>query len=283
MNAHLDQLRRSYAEELRHVAFIENEAVVSAFATVAREHFLMPGPWLLFTETAGQWQSRKTEDDDPRHLYRNVVVSIFSEKLLNNGLPSLWASLFDKILPSPGEHVFQIGAGTGYYTAILAALVGETGRVTAVEIDPEVAPHARVNLAELAPVTFVEGDGAIYDPGPFDVLVVCAGVTHPLPLWFERLRDGGRALIPLSVQVSGMTAGSILRLERHGAEMQASFLSPVMIYPCAGGRDPIHEAALAEALRLRGAAIGAVRRLRREAHAPSAACWFHTESFCLSG
>jgi len=42
-----------------------------------------------------------------------------------------------------GEHVVHIGAGVGYYTAILAKLVGAEGRVTAIEFDAELAARAK--------------------------------------------------------------------------------------------------------------------------------------------
>ena len=41
----LDEMHHYYAEELRAVANLQSEALVRAFATVRREHFLGPGPW----------------------------------------------------------------------------------------------------------------------------------------------------------------------------------------------------------------------------------------------
>jgi protein-L-isoaspartate(D-aspartate) O-methyltransferase len=56
--------------------------------------------------------------------------------------------------------VLEVGAGTGYQAAILAHLVGRLGRVTTIELDPEVADGARRALAEHAPEVAVEtGDG----------------------------------------------------------------------------------------------------------------------------
>jgi protein-L-isoaspartate(D-aspartate) O-methyltransferase len=48
-----------------------------------------------------------------------------------------------------GDHVVHVGAGTGYYSAILAEMVGRTGRVTAIEIDPLLAARAKENLAAM--------------------------------------------------------------------------------------------------------------------------------------
>ena len=49
--------------------------------------------------------------------------------------------------PASGEHVVHIGTGTGYYTAILAHLVGPSGWVTGIEYDCELAARAKANLA----------------------------------------------------------------------------------------------------------------------------------------
>ena len=62
-----------------------------------------------------------------------------------------------------GDHVIHVGAGQGYYSAILAEIVGPTGRVTAIEIDPDLAMKARRNLASDWPqATVVAADGFAY-------------------------------------------------------------------------------------------------------------------------
>jgi len=77
----------------------------------------------------------------PRHLYHDVLIAIDEERL-NNGQPTLWARMYDSLGPSNGAHVVHVGTGTGYYSAILAEIVGRSGRVTAIEIDPALAAAA---------------------------------------------------------------------------------------------------------------------------------------------
>src|ERR1700757_2799568 len=116
----LAQLRRFYAEELRAAAPVRrNESVVEAFATVPRERFLGPGPWRIIPT---KWMDAAyvTADADPARLYHDVVVAIDETRNLNNGEPGLWARLFDQLDLRPGERVMQVGAGTGYYSAVLA-------------------------------------------------------------------------------------------------------------------------------------------------------------------
>ena len=108
-----------------------------------------------------RWGSgyRTTPDPDPVYLYTDDVIGILPERNLNNGQPSLHAALIAAAAPQPGEHVVHVGAGVGYYTAILAELVGATGRVAAIEFDAELAARATANLAQTPHVRAVHGDG----------------------------------------------------------------------------------------------------------------------------
>ena len=279
--ADLAEARRFYAEELKYVAGIETPALVEAFATVPREAFLGPGPWSVNGEA--RFRPRTTPDDDPRHVYHNVVVSIDPSLNLNNGAPSLWAVLLDEVSPGAGERVFHLGAGTGYYTAILAELVGKEGAVFAVELRPELAPRAAASLEAWPWVELSCADGTTLDPGPCDVIVVNAGATHALPVWLERLEPGGRLLLPLTT--GGFPAGgvgAVLRIERQAAELSARFVSRVGIYPCEGARDPEREALLERAMAERALQTFAVQSLRLDEHDVEKSCWLHSPGFCLS-
>lgn len=106
--------RRWFAEELRHTARLRSPAVVEAFARVPRERFAGPGPWRVLSPmamAAGYWS---IDDADPRHLCHDVLVAIDEARRLNNGQPSLWAALYDRLGLAAGGHVMHVGAGTGY-------------------------------------------------------------------------------------------------------------------------------------------------------------------------
>src|SRR6202040_3278591 len=122
---------------------------------------------------------RATPDADPIYLYTDDVIGILPKRNLNNGQPSLHAALIAAAAPQPGEHVLHIGAGVGYYTAILTELVGTTGRVTAIEYDAELAARATANLAQTPHVRVVHGDGTRIAFEPADVIYVNAGATRP--------------------------------------------------------------------------------------------------------
>jgi protein-L-isoaspartate(D-aspartate) O-methyltransferase len=279
----LEEARRRYAEELRFTARVTALAVVEAFASVPRERFLGPGPWRILSPmaTAEYWT---TEDADPRHLYHDVLVAIDEGHRLNNGQPSLWARMYTQLELEPDADVVHVGAGTGYYSAILAEIVGRGGRVTALEIDAALAARASANLKEGWPqARVVSADGFAYRPErPADAIVVNAGVTHFPPVWLDGLAENGRLLVPLTERER---RGLFLMVTRCGGSpvcYDARFAGRVGIIDCVGGRDPTAEARLLATLaRVRGD-FSAIRSLRRAPEEPDETCWLAGEGWWLS-
>jgi protein-L-isoaspartate(D-aspartate) O-methyltransferase len=276
----LDLLRQFYAEELRAVANLQSEAVVRAFAKVPREHFLGPGPWQVKSPGfEGYWT---TKDADPKQVYHNILVAIDPSRLLNNGHPSFLASLIDRLEVKPVDRVIHVGCGTGYYTAIMAEVVGSEGHVAAIEVDTQLASRARGNLNDFPNVEVIEGDGGEIDAGPADAILVNAGVTHPRAIWLDSLRPVGRLILPLTVtdDADGGGGGRVLKIIRQPEGFTASFISGVGIFSCVGGRDAELNQRLKEAFDRDD--WKSVQSLRREPHEPADTCWLHADNFCLS-
>jgi protein-L-isoaspartate(D-aspartate) O-methyltransferase len=277
----LARMRGWYAEDLwLRTPIRRNLSVAEAFATVPRERFLGAGPWRVLPD-ARLDQPFTTPDDAPHWLYHDVLVSIDPARRLNNGLPSFWAHNLDHLDLRRGERVLQVGAGTGYYSAVLAEIVGPRGRVTTVEYDEELVARARVNLEPWRQVEVVAGDGCSHDPGEVDAVVVFAGATHPAPLWLDRLAEGGRLVMPLT---SEDWWGFMLRAIRRGEEFDATATGWVGIFPCAGGRDEDAARRLAAALKeaqTRSANDLPFRSLHRGEPGPEDDAWYHAPGFWL--
>src|SRR5262249_28629894 len=160
-------------------------------------------------DLAEYWTS---DDDSPSHVYHDVLIALDESRGINNGQPSLWAYLFDRLDLVPGEQVLHLGCGTGYYTAIIAELVGSAGRVTAVEIDAMPAQKAEPALVDWPQVRLLHADGAGTLFESVDVIVASAGATHPLPSWLDALRPGGRLLFPMTTFRDG--PGAMLLVTR---------------------------------------------------------------------
>jgi protein-L-isoaspartate(D-aspartate) O-methyltransferase len=276
----LEESRREFAEKIRAIAGLRSASLVQALATVPREEFLGPGPWLLTSPALGG-RYQLTPDDDPRRLYDNLLVALDPDRNLNNGEPAALARWLDALDLSPGDRLLHIGCGVGYYTAIAAAAT-PGGSVVGVELDPQLAERARRNLSSWPRVRVVSGDGSELAEDPFDAIFVNAGATEPLPRWLDQLRAGGRLLVPMTVDlpVEGLGLGHMLLIERKPDTWSARFISPVGIFHCAGARSAGGEEVLKRSYRRGGQER--VRSLRRDRHAPGQECWLHAPRFCLS-
>lgn len=278
----LSTVRRAYAEEIRTVAHLSHDelgdAVTDAFARVPREAFLGRGPWQIVTPS-GQSPYTASRDADPAHLYRDVLVAIDPVRRLNNGHPSSLARWIAAAAPRTGETVLHLGAGTGYYSAIFAEIVGDTGKVVAVEIDPQLAARARDTLARWPWVEVVTGEPQV-DDGTCDVVFVNAGATHVLPAWIRATAPGGRLVVPLTIhEPPHHGVGVYVCAERDGDRWPAHVVSQVAIYDCAGARDPRAEARLARSLD--DGSIARLRALVTAPHERTADCLVHVPGACL--
>lgn len=286
----LAQRRRFYAEEIEAVARLRSRTLVEALATVPRERFLGPGPWTVVAETdltgAGPAKMRETADADPARVNHNIAVAIDPARMLFNGQPGTLAPWIDALELAPGGRVLHVGAGLGYYTALMAHCVGSSGRVVAYEADPALAERARANLAGM-PWIDVRAEAAgdrVEDT--FDAILVNAGMTHPPPAWLDALADGGRLILPLTATMAAMGTigkGFVFVVQRSGETLSARLNGFVAIYSAVGIRDDAINAQLGKAMMSGPQKAQAVTRLRRDSHAAAAECWLHTTGFCLSG
>src|ERR1700688_3317121 len=236
-------IRAAYAKQILAAAWVDNARLEAALSATRREDFLGAGPWWILRRFRDYIT---TPDADPVYLYTDDLVGILPERHLNNGQPSLHAYLIHQASPSAGDHVVHVGTGTGYYTAILAHLVGPSGRVTGIEYEPELAARAKANFASYPNVEIVEGDGALVSFDTADVIYVNAGCTRPAESWLDQLADGGRLILPMTSDQSFAaedqgfaakslaritSAGAVFRIERRGEDYLANWISGVAIFP----------------------------------------------------
>jgi protein-L-isoaspartate(D-aspartate) O-methyltransferase len=280
-----DPARQRYAEDLRSKKGLRSNALVDALARVPRERFLGPGPWLILRVPEGYTSS---PDADPAHVYADVAVALDAARLLNNGAPGLVAPMLDALGVESGHRIVHVGCGTGYYTALLAEMVGPAGHVLALELEPEFAERARENLRGYPNVEVVRTDGTRHDVGRPDAIMVSAGATHLRSQWLDALAPGARLLQPLTgIPVPGQLArfgrnlaGMVLCVERVPKGFAARFVARIGVSFCHGARDARHERLLRDAFQRGGTDL--VASVRREFHEPDATCWLHGEGFCLS-
>jgi len=227
--ARLTACRNFYAKMAAAAGGPLRDDLEHAFASVRREEFLGPGPWLarsIYDQTYVP-----TPSDDPIHVYHNFLFALVGEKRINNGEPCLHGQLLGAVHPQKGDVILHIGCGTGYYTAILAELVGRAGKVIGYEIDPDLARRAIENLAPRANVEVRRASGVADDLPRCDGIYVNAGATRPAAEWLDALNASGRLLFPLSgTEASG--AGVSLLVKRLEHSFAARVVGYCQFIPC---------------------------------------------------
>ncbi len=202
---------RSALVEALQLKGIHDMAVLRAVATVPRHRFV-PEPLLS-----------RAYDDSALPIGQDQTIS----------QPYVQARSCELLELSGRERVLEIGAGSGYQTALLSMLAES---VFALERLPELARRAHESLrnAGIANVTVMHGDGTLsWKPNaPYDGIVVAAAAPAvPAPL-VEQLTPGGRLVIPIGgpdVQVL-----TLVRKDLSGGGYSSEEVADVRFVPLIG-------------------------------------------------
>ncbi|MBN1861814.1 MAG: protein-L-isoaspartate O-methyltransferase [Candidatus Thermoplasmatota archaeon] len=174
-----EQERERLIAALCREGYIKTESVKQAFLSVPREVFV---PTFL---------RRYSYVDTPLDIGNGQTISA----------PHMVAIMCEALDTQEGQTILEIGSGSGYHAAIVAQLVGQTGKVYSIERLRSLANKARENLEQIAcKNVFIEtGDGSCGLPShqPYDrIYVTCAAPSIPKPL-IEQLNEPGKLLIPV--------------------------------------------------------------------------------------
>jgi protein-L-isoaspartate(D-aspartate) O-methyltransferase len=155
--------------------------------------------------------------------------------------------------------------------------------VIASEVHVELGARARENLAEYpnVKVEINEAGSAPYDPGECRAMFINAGMTHRLPMWLDRLQEGGRMVIPLTMTMApGTGCGVMAKILRSGDRYSVETIGGVGIFSAIGLRD----ASLEEAIRpaIKSQKLSGVKSVRRDVYEATETCILHGSGTCLS-
>jgi protein-L-isoaspartate(D-aspartate) O-methyltransferase len=182
------RLRRDLLAVVRGRGGAQDQSVAEALLAVPR-HLFVPG---VAVEEAYQDEAIVTKRDGD-----GLPISSSSQ-------PTIMALMLDQLGVAPGHRVLEIGAGTGYNAALLAHLVGPSGGVVSIDIDPQVTEGAMARLAHAGypQVQVVCGDGAHGHAtvAPYDRIIATVGVWDLAPAWLHQLAPGGRIVVPLDLR-----------------------------------------------------------------------------------
>ena len=122
----------------------------------------------------------------------------------------------------PGHHVLDVGAGSGWTTALLAHLTGPSGSVVGVELVPDLAAWGASNLAgttfgwaSIRPAT--PGVLGVPEEAPYDRILVSAEATSMPGALVDQLGDGGRMVLPVRGTMLLVRRGEDLEVTQHGS------------------------------------------------------------------
>lgn len=123
----------------------------------------------------------------------------------------------------PGDRVLDVGAGSGWTTALLASLTGPAGQVIGVELEPEVATFGAANLARCGRpwATLVEAAAGVVghpDHAPYDRVLVSADAPSLPSGLAEQLTATGRMVVPVAgvMTVVQLRADGTRKVTTHG-------------------------------------------------------------------
>jgi protein-L-isoaspartate(D-aspartate) O-methyltransferase len=183
-------MHQALVDDLVKRRLIKSRTVERAFRAVPRHPFL-PGVALELIYK-----------DEPVVTHYNMD----KQPISSSSQPAIMAIMLEMLALEPGQRVLEIGAGTGYNAALMTQIVGESGKVVAVDIDPDVIHEADAHLraAGIDGVTLVLGDGALGCEAfaPYDRIILTVGATDIAPAWRDQLVEGGLLVLPLSLRAA---------------------------------------------------------------------------------
>jgi protein-L-isoaspartate(D-aspartate) O-methyltransferase len=190
---------------------VRDPLVLEAIGRLPREAFVLPG-----------WEAEAYEDQ-PLPIAEHQTIS----------QPFIVAFMIEAAGLKPGDRALEIGTGSGYAAAVMAAIAA---RVCTIERHPALAEAALRRLVELgfANVEVRLGDGTLGWPElqPFDAIIVTAGGPKVPEELRQQLAVGGRLVIPVG---DSMHRQSLIRVVREGpGEFREEALADVAFVPLIG-------------------------------------------------
>lgn len=122
--------------------------------------------------------------------------------------PLVVAFMIEQLQPEPNDKILDIGSGSGWTTALLAEIVGEEGKVIAIEIIPGLKEFGeknveKYNFIEKGIVEFICADGSKghQKEAPFDKILASASARELPPAWKNQLKVKGRIVTPIGTSI----------------------------------------------------------------------------------
>ncbi len=176
----------SLVDSLIQEGWLKTKTIIEAFQKIKRRDFL---------------------PEDMKDLAElNEALVIGSGQTISQ--PLTVAFMLELLQPKPGDKILDIGSGSGWTTALLAEIVGETGKVIAIEIIPELKEFGEKNITKynfvekgIAEFICADGSKGYKKEAPFDRILASASAEKIPPAWKEQLKIKGRIVTPIGFSI----------------------------------------------------------------------------------
>lgn len=194
---HFTQQRERMVQRYRTSGYIKSEKLAKAMLRVPREAFM----------------DRAYVDD----AYHDQPYPIPGNGRQTISAPYMYPIFYEPLGLEPGDKLLEVGAGSGYGAALARELVGPTGLVVAIEINPVTYRFAGTNLQETGynDILLILGDGSLgyMDAAPYNAICITAACPNiPKPL-IEQLRTPGKLLAPVG-KTSSLFGQDLVMIEK---------------------------------------------------------------------
>lgn len=195
-------------DQLIQEGWLKTERYIKAFRTIKRVDFMPALP-------AGGPEDMETLAE------LNEALSIGHGQTISQ--PLVVAFMLEQLQPQPGDKILDIGSGSGWTSALLGEIVGERGKIIAIEVVPELKEFgennvAKYNFIERGRVQFILADGSkgYEKEALFDKILCSAAVQEEIPqAWKSQLKIGGRIVSPVGSSIWVLIKKSEKEFEEH--------------------------------------------------------------------
>jgi len=191
---------------------LKDKKVIKAFKKIPRENFI--------------------KEKDIKEAYGDYPLQIGDGQTISQ--PTTVMLMTEALELKEGDKVLEVGAGSGYQSAIIANIVGKMGKVISTEIVPELAEFARKNIEKLKfkniKIILHDGSRGYQKDAPYDKIIVtaaCPGIPKPLA---NQLKEDGVIVAP----VGNLNEQIMIKARKKNSKLIEEKLGEFMFVPLKG-------------------------------------------------
>jgi protein-L-isoaspartate(D-aspartate) O-methyltransferase len=178
---------RELIDSLIKDGYLKTRRIIEAFKNIDRKNFV--------------------PEDLQDEAYVNAPLPIGWGQTISQ--PATVAFMIELLQPKKGDKILDIGAGSGWQTAILGQIVGRKGKIFAMELLEKLAELGKINVEKYdfiktGRVEFMYGNAqqGLPDKAPFDRIIAAASAQAIPEAWKRQLAVGGRLVAPVGSSVT---------------------------------------------------------------------------------